>query len=89
MMDAEIEKKLIDIFDYIVCEECPDYKKAIKAISALVVGTIPAEKEVKSFDASDSSGWGQVYIQHIHNKVHYFNRCRTEMLSRWTSKEKL
>lgn len=85
-MDAEIEKKLEDIGIrlHLRPSQIARFKKEVGEI---VVGTIPAEKEVKSFDASDSSGWGQVYTQNIHNKVHYFNRCRTEMLSRWTRKD--
>lgn len=87
-MDKEIEKKLMDILDS-YGENCMrgDFTKmdeAIKAISELVCSTVPEEKCIESFDASDRSKWGETYLKGTQCKADYFNRCRTEILKKWS-----
>lgn len=58
--------------------------EAIKAIQELVCSTVPEEKCIESFDASDRSKWGETYLKATQCKADYFNRCRTEILKKWS-----
>jgi len=86
-MDAEIEHDLRKILNGLITGEnqvltdpVNSREKAIKDIAALVVGTIPAER----FDKE-----GTTCFDHSSYMTCGFNEARTEMLSRWTNKEKL
>lgn len=59
-------------------------KKAIKAIQELVCSTVPEEKRIESFDASDRSKWGETYLKATQCKADYFNRCRAEIFKKWS-----
>ncbi len=59
-------------------------KNATNKIKELVCSTVPEEKRIESFDASDRSKWGETYLKATQCKADYFNRFRTEILKKWS-----